>query len=65
MMPSKADSVNDIILEMHHVGNYGGFSCIYNNDQCDNEGEDREEATFEQITLTSYNPIGLHCLLRG
>jgi hypothetical protein len=29
-MPNKADSENDVILEMHHVGNYEGFSRIFN-----------------------------------
>jgi hypothetical protein len=27
-MLDKADSENDVILEMHHVGNYKEFSCI-------------------------------------
>jgi hypothetical protein len=48
-MPDKADSKNDVILEMHHVGNYEEFSCIDNSLQCYNENEDREDAIFEQI----------------
>jgi hypothetical protein len=35
-------------MKMHHVGNYEGFSCIFYNDQCDNENEDCEEANVEQ-----------------
>jgi hypothetical protein len=27
-MPNKADSENDVILEMHHIRNYKEFSCI-------------------------------------
>jgi hypothetical protein len=27
-MPTKADNENDVILEMHHVGNYKEFLCI-------------------------------------
>jgi hypothetical protein len=29
-MPNKADIENDVILEMHRVGNYEDFSCIDN-----------------------------------
>jgi hypothetical protein len=29
-MPEKADSENDVILEMHHVGNYEKFPWIDN-----------------------------------
>jgi hypothetical protein len=29
-MPNKADSENDVILKMHHVGTYEEFSCIVN-----------------------------------
>jgi hypothetical protein len=48
-MPNKADSENDVILEMHHVRNYEEFLCIDNSLQCYNENEDCEEATVEQI----------------
>jgi hypothetical protein len=48
-MPEKADSENDVILEMHYVGNYEEFSCIGNSLQCYNENEDCEDATVEQI----------------
>jgi hypothetical protein len=33
-MPSKADSENDVILEIHHVRDHKIFSCIENNLQC-------------------------------
>jgi hypothetical protein len=29
-MPNKADSENDVILEMQHIGNYEEFSRIFN-----------------------------------
>jgi hypothetical protein len=48
-MPEKADSENDVILEMHHVGNYEKFSCIDNSLQCYNENKDCEKATAERI----------------
>jgi hypothetical protein len=50
-MLDKADSKNDVILEMHHVGNYEEFSCIDNSLQCYNENEDREDASFGQIAV--------------
>jgi hypothetical protein len=46
-MPNKADSENDVILEMHHIWNYEDFSCISSSLQCYNENGDREEATVE------------------
>jgi hypothetical protein len=49
-MPKKADSENDVILEMHIVGNYEEFSCISNSLHCYNENEDCEEENVEQIT---------------
>jgi hypothetical protein len=48
-MLDKADSENDVILEMHNVGNYEEFSCIDNSLQCYNENEDCEDAIVEQI----------------
>jgi hypothetical protein len=48
-MPNKANSENDVILEVRHIGNYKEFSCIYNSLQCNNENEDCEEAIVEQI----------------
>jgi hypothetical protein len=39
----------DVILEMHHNGNYEEFSCINSSLQCYNENEDCEEAIVEQI----------------
>jgi hypothetical protein len=48
-VPNKADSKNDIILVMHHVGNHEEFSWIHNNIQCYNENEDCEKAIVEQI----------------
>jgi hypothetical protein len=47
-MLNKADSENDVILEMHNMGNYEEFSCINNNLPHHNENEDCEEATVEQ-----------------
>jgi hypothetical protein len=38
----------DVILEMHHVGNWEEFSCIDNSLQCYNENEDCNDATVEQ-----------------
>jgi hypothetical protein len=49
-MLDKADSENDVILEMHH-GNYEEFSCIDNSLQCYNENEDCEDAIVEQIAV--------------
>jgi hypothetical protein len=46
----KDNSENDIILEMHHVGNYEDFSFIDNNLQYYNENEDCKKAIFKQIT---------------
>jgi hypothetical protein len=46
-MPNKANNEKDIILEMHHVGNYEEVSCIDNSLQCYNENEDYEEAIVE------------------
>jgi hypothetical protein len=48
-MPDKADSENDVILEMHHIENYEEFSCISNSLQCYNENKDCEDAVVEQI----------------
>jgi hypothetical protein len=49
----KADSENDVLLEMHHVRNYEEFSWIDNNSfinlQSYNENEDCEEATVEKL----------------
>jgi hypothetical protein len=39
-MPDKADSVNNVTLEVRHVGNYEQVSCIDNSFQCYNENED-------------------------
>jgi hypothetical protein len=50
-MPNKANSENDIILKLHHVGNYEEFLCINNGLQCYNENEDCEEAIVEQIAV--------------
>jgi hypothetical protein len=50
-MPNKDDRENDVILEMHHVGNYEEFSCINNSFQCYNENEDCEEAIVEQTAV--------------
>jgi FKBP-type peptidyl-prolyl cis-trans isomerase len=47
-MPHKADSENDVILEIHHVGKYEEFSCNNNSLPCYNENKDCEEATLEQ-----------------
>jgi hypothetical protein len=44
-------SENDVILQIHHIGNYEKFSCINHNLQCYNENEDCEEATVEQIAV--------------
>jgi hypothetical protein len=48
-MPNKADTENDIILELHLVGNYEKFSYIDNSPQCYNENEDCVEGIVEQI----------------
>jgi hypothetical protein len=48
-VPDMADSENDAILEIHHVGNYEEFSCIDNSLQRYNDNEDCEDATVEQI----------------
>jgi hypothetical protein len=50
-MPSKVDSENGVILEMHHVGNYKQFSFINSSVQCYNKNEDCEEAIVEQIVI--------------
>jgi hypothetical protein len=50
-MSNKTDCENDVILEMHHVGNYEEFSCIDNSLQCYNENEDCKVATVEQIAV--------------
>jgi hypothetical protein len=50
-MPDKADSENDVILEMRHVRNYEEFSCIDNSLQCYNENEDCEDAIVQQIAV--------------
>jgi hypothetical protein len=50
-MPDKANSENDIILEMHHFGNHEEFTCIGNSLQCYNENEDCEDAIVEQIAV--------------
>jgi hypothetical protein len=49
-MPNKADSESDIVLEIHHVGNYEEFLYIDSSLQSCNENEDCEEAIVEQIT---------------
>jgi hypothetical protein len=36
-LQDKADSENNVILEMNHVGNYEEFSCIDNSLQCYNK----------------------------
>jgi hypothetical protein len=46
-IPNKADSENDVILNMHNVGNYKEFLCINSSLQCYNESEDCEEAIVE------------------
>jgi hypothetical protein len=46
-MPDKADSKNDVILEMRHVRNYKVFSYINNSLQCYSENDDCEDATVE------------------
>jgi hypothetical protein len=48
-MQNKVDGENDVILEMHDVGNYKEFSCIVNGLQCYNENEDCDEAVVEKI----------------
>jgi hypothetical protein len=48
-VPNKANSKNNIILEMRHVGNYEEFPCIHNNIQCYNKNEDCEKAIVEKI----------------
>jgi hypothetical protein len=53
-MPDKADSENDVILEMQHIGNYD-VSCINNSLQCYNENEDCEDAVVEQIEAKHQN----------
>jgi hypothetical protein len=50
-MPNKADSENDIILEMYHVRNYEEFSCADNSLECYNENEDCEEAIVEHFAV--------------
>jgi hypothetical protein len=47
LMPNKADSVNDVILEMHRLGNNEEFLFIDNSLQCYNENEDSDEAVVE------------------
>jgi hypothetical protein len=47
-MSDKAESENDVILEMHHVGNYEEFSCIVKSLQCYDGNEDSEDGTVEQ-----------------
>jgi hypothetical protein len=54
-MSNKADSENDVKLEMHHVGNYNNFSCIDNSLQCYYENEDCGEAIVEQIAVKHQN----------
>jgi hypothetical protein len=51
VVPNKADSENDVILEMHHVGNYEEFSCIDSSLQYYNENEDCGEAINEKIAV--------------
>jgi hypothetical protein len=46
-MTNRADSENDVILEMHYVGDYEEFSCVKSSLQCYNENEDHQEATAE------------------
>jgi hypothetical protein len=48
-LSDKADSENDVILEMHHVENDKVFSCIDSSLQCYNDNEDCEDAVVEQI----------------
>jgi hypothetical protein len=48
-MPNKVDSENDVILEMHHGGNYEEFSCIDNSLQYYNKNEGCDEDIFEKI----------------
>jgi hypothetical protein len=54
-MPNKANSENDVILEMHHVRYYEEFSFINNSLQCYNENEDWGEVTVEQIAVKHQN----------
>jgi hypothetical protein len=49
------DSENDVILEMHHVGNSEEFSRIDNSLQCYNENEDCEDTTVKQIAVKHQN----------
>jgi hypothetical protein len=55
-MPNRADSENDVILEMHHLWKYEEFSCIDDSFQCYNGNEDYDEGTDEQI-VTKHQKI--------
>jgi hypothetical protein len=44
-MSGKVDSENDV-LELHHIGNYEGFSFIYSSFQC-YDVKDCEKAVVE------------------
>jgi hypothetical protein len=59
-MPKKANSENDVILEVRHVGNYEEFICIGNSLQCYDENEDCEEAIVEQIAAKHHRPSEDH-----
>jgi hypothetical protein len=48
-MPNMDDSEYDVILDMHHVGNYEEFLYINSSLQSYNENYECEEAIVEQI----------------
>jgi hypothetical protein len=50
-MPSKADSENYVILDMHRIGNYKMLSCLDHSLQCYNENEDCDKAIVEKIAV--------------
>jgi hypothetical protein len=57
-MLNKANSENAVLLEMHHVRNYGEFLCINNRHQCYNGNEDCEKTTLEQVAVKRQKKSG-------
>jgi hypothetical protein len=50
-LPNKVDGENDVMLEIHLVGNYEKSSCIDHSLHCYNENDDSVEAIVEQIAV--------------
>jgi hypothetical protein len=48
-MSNKANSENDVILEVNRVENYEEFSCIYNSLQCYNKMKTVRKQLFNKL----------------